>query len=457
MQMKSAGKLFVKYVSLNVLGMIALSSYILADTYFIAGGIGELGLAALNFAIPAFSLVNGTGLMLGMGGGTLYSILSAGRETARANRVYTQSVIIGLIISVLYAVIGASAAVPLSYLLGADSETIGLTSEYLRTLLAFSPLFVMNNVFLGFLRNDNAPRLAMTGMVVGSLSNVLLDYVFIFPLGLGMFGAALATCIAPFISLTFQSFHFWLKKNNVKFVRMRFSAREAGRTVALGVPALLTELSTGVVMLVFNYIMLDLAGNVGVAAYGVTANIAIVVIGVFTGIAQGSQPVESMYYGKGDRRNLHKILIYAIGTAVAVGAVVYTVCGIFAEEIAALFNRQQAPNLTEIASGGMRLYFISFLPAGVSIILSNYMSATDQPRPAFAVTLTRGWIAIIPMAFLMSSLAGVTGAWLSFVVAETIGLILAIICISVVSRKETFLCSGIPEYRRARYTATEND
>ena len=99
--MKSAGKLFVKYVSLNVLGMIALSSYILADTYFIAGGIGELGLAALNFAIPAFSLVNGTGLMLGMGGGTLYSILSAGRETARANRVYTQSVIIGLIISVL--------------------------------------------------------------------------------------------------------------------------------------------------------------------------------------------------------------------------------------------------------------------------------------------------------------------------------------------------------------------
>lgn len=451
MKESSVGRVFSKYVFFNVLGMIALSCYFLADTFFIANGVGDLGLAALTLTLPAFSVVNGVGLMLGMGGGTRYSIFVAEGKRDKANAAYTQTVITAGVSSLVFMAIGAGATSQISSLLGADAETLSYAVEYLRTLMLFSPLFIYNNVFLGFLRNDGAPRLAMAGMVVGSLTNVVLDYVFVMPLGMGMFGAALATCIAPIISLCFQSAHFWRKKNSFHFVKVKLSPREAGKISALGISAFLTEFSWGVVMLVFNSILLGLVGNVAVSAFGVVANIYLVVIAIFTGVSQGSQPVESTYYGRGDRKNLRKTLVYAMITAFAFGAVAFTVCAVWAEEIAALFNSAGVPDFNEIAAQGMRLYYIGFLFAGVSMIIANYLSATDTPKPSFAITATRGLVAIIPLAFLLSHFAGLTGVWLSFPAAELIGLIVAVVMLLYTYKKRTLApLDVLLTYRRAR-------
>ena len=168
---------FCRYVSANVLGMLGLSCYILADTFFIANAIGADGLTALNIAIPVFNLINAAGLMTGVGGGTRYAILRAQGENDAANRLFSGMVLLAAGAGCALLAVGAVAARPLAALLGADAVTLPLCSVYLRTILCFAPFFLLNSTMQAFVRNDGAPRLAMAGMLTSSLSNVVLDWV----------------------------------------------------------------------------------------------------------------------------------------------------------------------------------------------------------------------------------------------------------------------------------------
>jgi len=287
--------LFLKYVSANVLGMIGFSCYILADTFFIARGIGSDALAALNLVLPAYSLLNGTGLMIGMGGGSRYSLSSTHPEGETHRTVFTQSVLLAVIATIFFALTGLLGAEPLCLLLGADSRTLPFAVPYIRILLAFAPLFLANNLLVCFVRNDGEPALSMAGMIIGSLSNILLDYLFIYPLNLGMVGAALATATAPLISMGILSTHFLRGNSHFRLMKTKPSLSTASSICSLGVSSLITEVSSGIVILVFNFLILDLSGNTGVAAYGVLANIALVLIAISTGIAQGIQPIVSSH------------------------------------------------------------------------------------------------------------------------------------------------------------------
>ena len=295
---------FARYASLNVLGMIALSCYILADTFFVSLGMGADGLAALNLAIPVYSFIHGCGLMVGMGGGTRYSIRKNQGDGDSANRAFTGAVYLVIGFAVIFLALGILYPGPLARLLGADGAVFDMTATYLRVILLFSPAFLSNNLLLCFVRNDGAPQLAMAGMITGSLSNVVLDYVFIFPCGMGIFGAALATGFAPLISMAVLSPYLIRGKNRFWPVRCHLRPRRLAAICSAGVPSLVTEVSSGVVMIAFNAILLRLEGNVGVAAYGVIANLSLVVLSIFTGISQGIQPLLSARYGAGKRRSL---------------------------------------------------------------------------------------------------------------------------------------------------------
>ena len=187
---------FVKYSSLNVLGMIGLSCYILADTFFVSQGLGTNGLTALNLAIPIYSFIHGSGLMIGMGGGTRYSIQKSRMEHGAANRTFTNAVYLAAAFAVLFVIVGFFFSGTIVSLFGADESVFAMSETYLRVILLFAPAFLLNNVLLCFVRNDGAPQLAMAAMIGGSLSNVVLDWVFIFPCRMGMFGAAFATGLA---------------------------------------------------------------------------------------------------------------------------------------------------------------------------------------------------------------------------------------------------------------------
>lgn len=201
MQTRSDLREFVHYTLPNVLGMVGLSCYILADTFFVSQGMGSRGLTALNLAIPVYSFIHGSGLMLGMGGATRCAILSAQGDRQASRQVYTHTLALGAALSVFFVLLGLFFSRQLTHLLGADADVFDMTHTYLRVMLLFAPLFLCNDILLPFVRNAGAPRRAMCGQIGSSLSNIVLDYLFIFPLHMGIFGAVLATCIAPAISL----------------------------------------------------------------------------------------------------------------------------------------------------------------------------------------------------------------------------------------------------------------
>ena len=423
------GNLFLKYVSANVLGMIGYSCYILADTFFIARGIGADALAALNLVLPAYSLMNGTGLMIGMGAASRYTISSTKPEGTLHRTIFTQALYLAAFAAVIFSSGGIFLPDRIAAVLGANADTIGYATDYIRILLIFSPLFLGNNLLLSFVRNDGAPRLSMTGMIVGSLTNIVLDYVFIYPLGMGMTGAALATATAPVISMLIMSVHFIKKRNHFRPVRTRLSLVRWGDICTLGVSSLVTELSSGVVIIVFNYLILGLNGNTGVAAYGILANIALVLVSIFTGIGQGIQPVVSRYAGETGRHQRNRLRRYALCASLLMAFLAYGLISIFAVPIAELFNRDHTPILTSIASEGMRIYFISLFFSGINIVAAAFLSSADRPKEAFAVSILRGFVLIIPTAWLLSALLGLTGIWMAVPVTEALVFILSIIFI----------------------------
>lgn len=413
-------KNFLKYVSLNVLGMIGLSCYILADTFFVSKALGANGLAALNFSISIYCIISGAGLMIGMGGATKYAILKAQNKHEEANSIFTQTFGTGLGVGIVFTLIGIFFTTSIAKLLGADESTLFMTVTYLTTILCFSPCFILNNVLIAFVRNDGNPKLSMTAMLIGSLSNIILDYVFIFPLGMGMFGAAFATGLAPVISMGVLSLHFIKKHNKFRLAKSKVSIKSIGDILSLGLSAFITEVSSGIVLIVFNLVILRFEGNIGIAAYGIVANFALVVTAIFTGIAQGIQPLASNGYGTKDQKLLKHVLRYAFILSSAIAAIVYVLVFTGSEYIIAAFNSENNKALIPIAINGFKLYFIGFFFAGINIIACAFLSAIEQPKKAFLISSIRGCIAIVPLVFILSNWMGMNGVWLAFVFAEVI-------------------------------------
>lgn len=410
---------FAKYVSSNVLGMLALSCYILADTFFVSKALGTNGLTALNLAIPVYSFIHGTGLMLGIGGATRYSVLKSKKDD-NSNGIFVNTVFLAGIFAVLYLFIGIFLSGSLTRVLGADDTVFKMTNTYLKVILLFAPFFIMNNVLICFVRNDGNPKLSMLAMLGGSLSNIVLDYVFMFPFKMGIFGAVFATGLAPIISMIILSSHFIKKQNTFHLVKSKPSLKISGTTMALGFPSLITEVSSGVVIIVFNIIMLRLQGNTGVAAYGIIANLSLVVVAIYTGIAQGMQPLISKAYGRDNIADIKYVVKCALITMLAVSFAVYTVIFLFTGSIAEIFNSDNDALLQAIAVKGLKIYFTAVPFVGFNVIISMLFSSTENAKPASVISLLRGLIVIIPMAFLLSFLFNVTGVWMTFPVTEGI-------------------------------------
>lgn len=437
MEQRSCMRDFINYTILSVLGALGVSCYILADTFFVSKGLGTRGLAALNLAIPVYNFIHGTGLMLGMGGSTKFSVCkSQGRKT-EVNRIYTNTMYLAVIFSAVFSLIGVFLSKPLAILLGADKDVLEMTNTYLQCLMLFAPAFILNDVLLCFVRNDDEPQLSMAAMLIGSFSNIVLDYIFIFPLKMGIFGAVFATGLSPVISIVLMLPHWLKKKNTFHLTKTGIGAEIVKQELSLGFPSLISQLSSGIVMITFNAIILKLAGNTGVAAYGVVANIALVIVAVYTGMAQGIQPLISRFYGIGDNRQIRTVLRYAMITMFTVSVFLYVIIFVFAQPIAAIFNNENDMRLQQIAVTGLKLYFISNPFVGYNIILATYFTSIEKALPAHILSVLRGLVIIIPLAFLMSVLGGMTGVWLAYPVTEGITALLgAVFFINYILKKE---------------------
>ena len=418
-------KQFFKYVSQNIFGLLGTSCYILADTYFIAQAAGTDGVTLLNLCLPIYNLIFAFGSMIGLGAATRYAILRA-QGDARAQRYFSNAIFSVCILAVPFMLVGIFRPDGLLRLMGGDADIVALGMNYARIFLMFTPFFMCNYVVASFVRNDGDPSLAMVATLSGSLFNVVFDYIFIFPMGLGLPGAALATAISPILSISVCSAHFIKKSNTITFVRKAPSVRLLAQSCQLGISGFVGELSSGVTTTVFNFLLLRLAGNVAVAAYGVVANFALVATAIFNGVAQGAQPLVSQCYGKNEMAGARKLLLLGCGTELGLAALLYGVVFGYTDALTALFNSENSALMAAFAHSGMRIYFVGYFFAGCNIVAAGYLGAVNRPAEASITSLCRGMVAIVVCSLVLSALFGMNGVWAAFPVSEAITLALTV-------------------------------
>lgn len=411
-------KQFFKYSGLSMLSTLGMSCYILADTLFIANGVGPLGLTSLNLVLPVYNLIFGIGAMLGVGGGTRFSILMSQDKKEEANSYFIQAIMFGLLVSIPFLVIGLLYPKWVVSLMGGNHEVMEIASLYLRTFIIFTPFFIMNYIVSSFVRNDHNPTLASIAMLAGTLFNIIFDYIFIFPCHLGMFGAALATGCSPLISMFICSLHFKRKDNHLIFHKQCLHIQKLYLIIKIGMSSLITELSAGIVTFVFNMLVLSIGGNIAVASYGIICNLAIVVLALYGGIAQGIQPLMSQCFGSHDYKSICLYLRYAVILSLVISVSIYGVVFLVPEFIISLFNGNQI--MYDIAKPGLILYFFGFFFAGINTVFVSYFSSTQQVKQSFVISLLRGGIIIIPLVFILSYLFSLNGVWLSYPISEAI-------------------------------------
>ena len=417
---------FYKYVFQNVAGMIGISIYILADTFFISVSAGADGITVLNLVLPLYGLIFALGSMIGIGSATRYAIKKAqGREDI--DFYFTHSLTWQILISIPFILLGLFA--PGNYLgfMGGDAGIIALGTDYVRIVLLFTPFFMSNYTFTAFARNDNAPTIAMFACLAGSTFNIVFDYIFMFPLKLGLAGAALATAVSPLVTILVTWVHFASKKSSIKFKWVFPSVKQLFSCMQLGVSAFVGEMSSAITTAIFNVLLLGIAGNIGVAAYGVVANLSLIAMAILNGISQGVQPLLSTSYGQDNQKQLKQFLRMGLVTNLLVEGVILLLAWGMTESLVGIFNSEGNVMLAEYAYDGLRLYFWGYLLAGVNMMLVTYFSATGRARNASVASLLRGAVAVIVCAVVMSMIWGMNGVWMSFFAAECVTLVVILV------------------------------
>ena len=410
-------KEFRKYVFPNMLSMLGSSCYVLVDTLFITR-IGDYALAALNICLPIYSICIGLGSFLAVGASTHYSILKAQNKEKEGSKYFTFAVLTALVTSVLIALIVMLNKRSVAYLLGANEETIEMCVQYFNAYVTLSPFITLQYIVLSFIRNDGDPKLAGYAALAGSLFNLFSDYFFIFTLNLGMFGAALATGLAPVVSLLIASTYFFRKKNQFHLVRDSFTLEVMKNITSLGFPTLINSFSSSVTMLAFNKQLLAIGGNMAVTAYGIIVNISVVIQYIMSGVAEGTQPLFSSNYGSGEHSRIRTFYRFAIVTSLLIATTGMAVDLLFGSAIISIFNGSGSAELLAITKNGMFIYFIGLFAHGITTLLMIYFTSVDHPMPSNVLSILKAGVIITPMVLILPKFLGLNGVWISYPASE---------------------------------------
>lgn len=398
------------YVTRNVVATLGLSLYVIIDTLFISIAAGALGLATLNIVLPIFSLFNATGLLLGVGGATIFSlnkVLHPERVKDLFSELMTFAAVFGTLVAVLLTIFTR----PVVDFLGADAQTRQMAITYLRIAAWSGPLYMCSYISVNFIRNDNNPTLTMKATLTETLAVILIDWFFIFGCGLKIEGAALAVLFSPMISLLVLTRHRHFAGRQLTLHWQRPQLKSLARAAKLGVAAALNELSNGVSIYFFNHVLLQLANNYAVAAYGVISNTAIVVLAIANGVALGVQPIASREFGEGHLANVTQALKRGSLITLALAAINFTILMVFKTPIIALFNTDHSAQLAAFANTGVPIYFTGIFFIAMNLMMILFLTAINMPRASFALSLLRGYAILLPAILLMAQFFGINGVW----------------------------------------------
>ena len=421
---ESVSKLFFRYLIPAILGTMVTSIYILADTIIIGKGIGIDAMAALNIVLPLFNIFFGNGLLFGVGGSVLMAI-ARGRGDAKTGECYfTVALILNIITCIFYTIFLWIFMEPIAKFLGATEVTMPYVMNYAPYVIAGLSVFAFSTFLQTFVRNDGAPKLAMTAVVTGGISNVFLDLLFVYPLDMGMAGASIASVIGSGITVCILLCHFCSKSNGLKLSLQGFSFSYVKDIFASGFTSFLVDITSGIVMFVFNIEILKTVGDVGVSMYGVICNTAIIVICLCNGINQAAQPIISTNHGAGLPDRIIAVRSLGIKTAFAICSVA-TIIGLAMPNLFTYIFLNPNKEILAMSPIAIRTYFIGFFVTGINMFIVGYFQSIVKPGISLLLCLLRGCVLSILFVKILSPLFGIVGIWASVPLSEFVTLLIA--------------------------------
>ncbi len=427
------GHLFRAMFFPTLIGMVSMVVLNITDGAFVGNGVGSDALAAVNIVAPLFMIVSGVGLMFGLGSSVSASIhLSRGNRHA-ANIHLTQGILFSTISGIITAAIVLTFQDETCMLFGCSPQLLPLAKSYLRWIAAAIPFNMFGYAGMFIVRLDGSPRTAMVINCSMAGLNILLDYLFIFPMHMGLEGAAIATATAFTLGNIPLTIYLTRHATNVHLVPLKLSRtslrltwRNLGYQARIGFSALLGELAIACVIILGNYVFMLLLGEDGVAAFSVACYCLPIVFMFANSIAQSTQPIVSFAYGSNNMQRLRSARRLMLTTAVAAGIMGALIICIGAPLIAATFL-PPTTRAYSLCREGLPLFSPTFLLTTINVVLTGYLQGRDDAMHATLLTLTRGFITTVPVFILLPQLLGTPGLWLSLPTAEAISLLLYVL------------------------------
>lgn len=425
----------------TLIGMVFNSALNICDGMFVGHGVGSNALAAINIVAPLFLICTGVGLMFGIGASVIGSIRLAEGNVNAARTVMTQAYIAGALIFGTVVVVSLLFTRPLLYLMGCSPALEGLATDYLLWLLPGLLFFYLQCAGMMLIRLDGSPRYAMSVQIVGAVLNIFLDWYMVFPLGMGIKGASIATSISCVVAGSMVVAYFLFFSDKLKFRRLRLSSqgllqglRSTANMAKVGMATFIAELSIGVTMITGNYVFLSYLGEDGVAAFSVGCYLFPLIFSISNAVAQSSQPIISYNYGAGQPQRVRQALRIAVATACVCGVAISfgmwggagILSGIFLDSSAAAYA---------LACHGLPLLGLCALPFALNITFIGYYQSCEQSLRSIVYMLLRGIIFVVPGFILLPRLCGEAGLWLAMPQAELLTLAAIAAAYALSSRK----------------------
>ena len=411
---KSLRSDFARFVSATTASLMVFCLYSVVDGLMVARGVGEYAMSAVNLALPFTNLLFAIAVMFAVGSSTIIAIFMAQKKKREADELLSQNLTVLIIMGVVITAAVLIFTEPIARLLGANDVTLDYTVDYLKGLAPFSAFFLISYNLEVLIKTDGFPQTALITVIIGCLSNCVMDYVAIFILDMGTYGAALATGLSQLITSTIYIVHFLGGKCSFKIRKFRFDPHIYKRLIPIGFADGITELCTGVMMFIFNRTVLHYIGNT-------------VAINLMMGVSQGSQPLISFYYGEGSREKCNTLLKYGVRTVTAMAAIVFVGLYIFSNQVVGMFLKDVDDSLIAYSVSAFRTYSFSYIILGFNVLIGGFMTALERPKQAIAISIGRGLVLQSISLMALSLSFGADGIWYTPILSEAMCLIMSML------------------------------
>lgn len=409
---------FLKYAIPSAFSMFISALYTIIDGIFVGQGVGDAALAAVNIVLPFTVILVGMANMMAVGGGALVSKNIGAKEIDKAVNIFRQVCKFLLILSIVISIICVIFTNQILKLLGATKNLQGLAVDYLRFYALFSIPNLIGIVLNSFVRNDQKPKLAMVSIISGAITNIILDYVFIFKFGFGIKGAAIATGLGQIVTVSILLPHFIKKKGYLSFGKVKLQIESIKEFLKIGFPSFFAQASFSVIVLLHNIIITKNIGEIGVSAYSIINYIGTNIYMVLFGLTLGAQPLISYNYGKRDDKKMLSFYKITCVSSTLFTCIAVSICYIFGRNLIQIFTSDK--EILELAYTGLRFASISYFFVGLNLNTITYYQAIEMPKYSNLICLFRSIIFLPIGLILLSNIFGVNGVWGGTLFAETI-------------------------------------